>query len=196
MATPLSRKVCITVSKNNFPVVSQELRDILDEDSFQAILGTVYTDYTENAIIKAQVSDVSQTSHFGVNLRDNVNSVAEFTSVKWIKYTITDVIALEPKKPTKNYPIFEKSSVMKPLDPVQPKDFKERLLNKIIEDMQCHGNILRSGYSQQAGLDAIRLLSNAVWYLDGRRDQVDEARADYGKVIPVIPERYNAQHIN
>ena len=196
MATPdpvpvLSRKVCIEINKNNFPVIDKELINVSDNDQFRNILTSSYSDFTENAMIRTEVFDVNQNSSFGVKLTDTITSVAEFVSVKWIKYIITDVIVDSAKnQPTRNFAIFDMKKSNTELKALNETNNKDKLFNCVLSDLQSKGNyILRPGHSQSSGVDAIKLLSNAVWFLDGRSEQFQQARADRGKTIPQIPER-------
>ena len=67
---------------------------------------------------------------------------------------------------------------------------KVELHNKVLNDMQGSGGILRGRVSQKDGEDVFKKLTNALWWLDGRKEKIN-AQSRKRKIEPT-PERFNA----
>ena len=76
------------------------------------------------------------------------------------------------------------------LQPVSETNNKDRIHNKLLADIQheSEGKILIAGFSMNDGHDTFRILSNVLWYLDGRSNII--IKASKHKRLPKFPERY------
>ena len=76
------------------------------------------------------------------------------------------------------------------LQPVGEANNKDRLHNKLLAAIQhdSEGKILITGFSMKDGHDTLRLLSNVIWYLDGRSNII--IKASKHRNLPKIPDRY------
>ena len=64
----MSRRVAISIFKNNFPIIERDLNEYGDDMCFGDILIELYTDYKEEAQIKVAVNNITQNSKFSANM--------------------------------------------------------------------------------------------------------------------------------
>ena len=73
------------------------------------------------------------------------------------------------------------------LNPLKGNDKKALLHNDLIKDLQKQ-NLLSGHISQDEGHRLIKCLSNALWYLDGRSETINQTSRKR-KNVTMIPER-------
>ena len=75
----------------------------------------------------------------------------------------------------------------RPLETLKGSDKKVFLHNDLIRDMQ-EDNLLRGNTLQEQGHKLYKILSNALWYLDGRSKTIQDASKER-KNVTAIAER-------
>ena len=75
----------------------------------------------------------------------------------------------------------------KVLKPLNVNNKKDELRNALLADIQSNRDILVHGFSQNNGNAVFKLISDAVWYLDGRQKTIRLAHSFTSTITP-IPE--------
>ena len=73
----------------------------------------------------------------------------------------------------------------RPLETLKGSDKKVSLHNDLIRDMQ-ENNLLRGNTSQEEGHKLFKILSNALWYLDGRSKTIQDASKERKNITAIL----------
>ena len=109
---------------------------------------------------------------------------------KFFTFTLTENIDLfylqkELKSKSLSSVLMDRSfKVLKPLNVTNKKD---ELHNALLSDIQSDRAILVHSFSQNDGNAVFKLISDAVWYLDGKQETIRFAQS-FTSNLPPIPE--------
>ena len=184
----MSLKVAASITKNHLKVTNNFILDIDEDKTFLQILkeNLNFTDYSDNALIQVVVNNIDLKSEFTTDLTSTPSSIKPFVKVAFIHFKISEIVT-KPKEP-----LPPKNDAFKQLmaggsqkiQPLKETDQKIKLHNELAKDFA-----VSQGYSNDSASDALKLLSESLWYLDGRWDQIERARSDRGIKFPNIPQR-------
>ena len=78
------------------------------------------------------------------------------------------------------------------LQPMKGDDMKVKLHNDVLADMQSGGSLIRSNVKPSEGEKIFKKVADAIWYLDGRKETINEAsrKRKRGEIIPT-PTRFD-----
>ncbi len=192
----MSQAVVITVLalKNNKRelCVSNKIMKVFSFETFREILLNVYETGKDAAEIEVRVSSsMERKEEAEIDPDETISLANEIFNVKTVKYVLT--FKSEPVENTAQLPTVtdvlmkrKQKQNLKILKSLPEKDKKIALHNELLRDIQQQPFL--AAQSQDEGHKLLKILSNALWYLDGRSETINEA-ARKRKTVNEIPKR-------
>ena len=160
-------------------------------ESFKSILRSVYDSFDVSEKVEVRVSSSNERKEeASIDFEETLALANEIFTVKTISFNITqskdetsETRQEKRKQRTVNEALMGKDLPVL-LKTLAENDKKDALHNELIRDLQKEP-FLAGRASQEDGHKAIRVLSNALWYLDGRSKTINDASTKRSNVTPV-----------
>ena len=124
---------------------------------------------------------------YEVSPQEILETVLSFNAnVKLVNFTVKKYPCSGPTEKNSSTDAFGILMKRQPqnLTPLNEHNSKNRLYNTVLQDLQTDAPVLTPSYSLKDGTATLQILTNALWYLDGRKDTIIKAH----NVTP-IPQR-------
>ena len=184
--------MCVTIVQEKETIVKNRIARIKLEctfaDFFQEFVGQNKLKNEVSRNVKIEIRETIEGTPFQISLEEIYACASQITKPKFFTFTLTENIDLsvstEGAEPKSLYSVLMDRSfkVLKPLNVTNKKD---ELHNALLADILSDRGIL--GFSQNNGNTVFKLISDAVWYLDGRQKTIRLAHSFTSTITP-IPE--------
>ena len=182
----------LTLIKNSKKevVIRNKIKRVDIDKNFDNILNEIYdTSLIDIKSINVKVSSLLDLKEeAAINITGKLSLANELIKVKVISFEIKvkqsqEVENVAPQR-SMNDVLMRQSC---PLETLKGSDKKVSLCNDLIREMQ-ENNLLRGNTSQVEGQKLFKTLSNALWYLDGCSETIQDPSKER-KDVTAIPER-------
>ena len=182
----------LTLIKNSKKevVIRNKIKRVDIDKNFDNILNEIYdTSLIDIKSINVKVSSLLDLKEeAAINITGKLSLANELIKVKVISFEIKvkqsqEVENVAPQR-SMNDVLMRQSC---PLQTLKGSDKKVSLCNDLIREMQ-ENNLLRGNTSQVEGQKLFKTLSNALWYLDGCSETIQDPSKER-KDVTAIPER-------
>ena len=158
-------------------------------DFFQELVGLSKLENEVSGDFKIEIRETIEGTPFQISLVETYVCASQIIKPKFFTFTLTENIDLsvstEGAESKSLYSVFMDRSfkVLKPLNVTNKKD---ELHNTLVADIQSDRAILVHGFSQNEGHAVFKLISDAVWYLDGRQEMIRLAKPFTSTITPIL----------
>lgn len=190
----MSKAVVITVlaMKNNKKelCINNKIKKVFSFETFRDILLDVYEAGKDASNIEIRVSSsMERKEEAEIDVDETISLADEIFNVKTIKYVLTfksEEVENTAQCPTVADVLMKRKQNLTILKTLPEKDKKIALHNELLRDIQQKPFL--AAQSQDEGHKLLKILSNALWYLDGRSETINET-ARKRKTVTEIPKR-------
>ena len=128
-----------------------------------------------------------------IDVDESVDLACSVMNVKYVSISVSRTVpVILPAPPTRfaTDVLMRTNREPKKLEEIAAKNKSCELYNAVLNDMQGEENLLRGSSSQEDAADVMKKLTNAIWYLDGRAEIINEASRKRKNVTP-LPDIIN-----
>ena len=157
---------------------------------FQEFLGLNKLENEVSGDVNLEIRETIEGTSFQISLEETYVCASQIIKPNVFTFTLTENIDLsvstEGAESKSLYSVLMDRSfkVVKPLNVTNKND---ELHNALLADIQSDRAILVHGFSQNDGNAVFKLISDAVWYLEGRQETIRLAQSFTFNITP-IPE--------
>ena len=175
--------------------INNKIQGVHSFESFHEILSEIYDGGKDAITIEFLVSSlVERKEEATIDVDETISLANKIFLVKTVKYVvILKSCKSNGEASTTKLPhcsmvdvLMRKKTTLIILKALSEKDKKIALNNELIRDMQQRPFLAIQ--SQDKGHEVFKLVSNALWYLDGRAQTINET-AKKRKNVTAIPKR-------
>ena len=192
--------VHLTQNNETKNIVNNKIERVTSTSSFRDILSNVLERTSQilelDDVIQAYVaSKATWDDEAEIDMDETVDLAFEVMNARHVRFVITRIppVVLPPSEPPRRSVtdvLMGTSKESKKLELIAPKDKSCELYNAVLSDMQGEEKLLRGSSSQEDAADVLKKLTNAIWYLDGRAEIINEASRKRKNVEP-LPDIVN-----
>ena len=197
---PLGLVISVILKQNDTTenIIINKIERVMNTSTFREILQTLLTRHSQlleldDCIQVCVASQSTWTDEAEIDIDESVDLACSVINVKYLRFTITrtssSTAAIVPTRSITEV-MMESVKYPKKIETVPPKDKLCELYNAVVEDMQGEEKLLRGSSSQIDASEVMKKLTNALWYLDGRAEMINEASRKRKNVTP-LPDIIN-----
>ena len=186
--------VCVMIVKEKETIVKNRIARIKLEctfvDFFQEFVGLNKLENEVSGDVKIEIRETIKGTSFQISLEETYVCTSQIIKPKFFTSTLTENIDLSVSTEgaeSKSLYLVLMDRSFKVLKPLNVTNKKDELHNVLLADIQSDRAILVHGFSQNDGHAVFKLISDAVWYLDGRQETIRLAQPFTSTITP-IPE--------
>ena len=199
MERPLIVSFDLISSEKRNSILKNRLERVSTDSTFETILESISRKHSipqDDVQVDLQVfvsSTLTRDGEVEVDVKETLSFVSELLVPKSLYFVGTRRVseAVENEPSTNAFDLMMSTSYRR-LQGKAGDNMRVQLHNKVLQDMQGDGKIVKARVLQKEGERVFQKLTDALWYLDGRKEILNDQsrKRKIGEIEPT-PERFN-----